>query len=271
MSMASPALGLVGNVELSLTLQRRLVIGGVGALTPVLLSLAVVDLRTTLQSADTIAIVGYLARVVALFCIGALTAWLHKQELDERKLFQLGMVGPALLTTMLNGSQINPAPGSSAPVERRAAVSSFFVAPLYAQQQGRPVYSFDEEPPRPSAMKRFLRGFVGLAHHGPYFVALQEEGFQDADRAFRRADQVRRLDGDFENARVFRSPVPGGGYVVALGSWVDHDDAIEIEEEAREEKLQTIVFTRLTATAALSAPQRPAPRPSAQQRAVRSR
>ena len=164
--------------EPKLTLQRRLVVGGLGALTPILLSLIVVDMRTLLQAAhDPVEVIGYLARVVRLFGVGALTAWLHKQEIDERKLFQLGMIGPALLTTMLNGAKVpglSDSPGLSAPVvespERApghgngtVGFSAFFVTPLYAQQEQAPIYSFAEEPPPPSTVKRFLHGFFGTS------------------------------------------------------------------------------------------------------------
>jgi hypothetical protein len=251
-----------------LTLGRRLLLGGLGALTPILLSLVVVDMRTLMQKADDpVEVVGYLARVIGLFGVGALTAWLHKQEFDERKLFQLGMIGPALLTTMLNGAKVPPPSSSSftapvveapgkMPVQGPVGLSSFLVAPLAAQEHRAPrqIYSFEDEPPPPSTFQRFLNGFWGTSSgRGNYFVVLDEGSFSTSDEAFRRLAQVQRLDTDFQrNAKVFSGPAADGRFVVVLGGWLDSARLRKVVEDAAEEGVPVLVFTRTAAAKALA-------------------
>jgi len=53
-----------------------------------------------------IALFGYGLRTLLLFYLGGLVAFLHKDEHSPFKLFQLGIVAPALITAFINGKNI---------------------------------------------------------------------------------------------------------------------------------------------------------------------
>lgn len=52
--------------------RTRFMIAGLGGITPVLLSLVVIDLETLLLDVTPLAVVSYLIRVLALFAVGGL-------------------------------------------------------------------------------------------------------------------------------------------------------------------------------------------------------
>lgn len=105
-------------------------IAGLGGITPVLLSLVVIDLETLLLDVTPLAVVSYLIRVLALFAVGGLVGWLHKSEHDTVKLFQLGIAAPALITAAINGGRI-PLPEKLSDPHGRPSAS--LVSPAYAQ------------------------------------------------------------------------------------------------------------------------------------------
>src|SRR5262245_53573172 len=88
---------------------RKVLIGGFGALTPIVLNLLIVDLETVWLKVTVFAALGYFIRVVTLFYLGGMFAWLHKREDNPVKLFELGIVAPALVTGVLNGAAAKPA------------------------------------------------------------------------------------------------------------------------------------------------------------------
>src|SRR5262245_17192775 len=92
---------------LCLPYKRKVVIGGLGALTPIIISLLVVDLGVVFKGVTTVVFLTYTIRVLVLFYLGALVACLHKDENDQLKLFELGIAAPALLTVLINGAQLS--------------------------------------------------------------------------------------------------------------------------------------------------------------------
>lgn len=90
----------------TLTIRERLMIGGLGALTPVMANLLVVDLKHVLAEAELYSILGYIIRCSVLFVIGVVVAYLHDDETNKVKMFQFGMGAPAMLLVGLNGSQV---------------------------------------------------------------------------------------------------------------------------------------------------------------------
>ncbi|MBI4420626.1 MAG: carboxypeptidase-like regulatory domain-containing protein [Gemmatimonadetes bacterium] len=101
--------------------KRKALLGGIGALTPLILNLLVVDIATVLSGLEPLVVVGYAIRVGVLFFVGALWASLHKTETDPKKLFQLGIVAPAMIVGVING--LNARPGSGESSERRVAAA----------------------------------------------------------------------------------------------------------------------------------------------------
>jgi hypothetical protein len=77
-----------------------------------LISIAILDhsvLANYIADLDAKAfeLAGYGFRVVALFALGGLWAYFHRTEADPLKLFQLGIVAPAMITGMINASNLS--------------------------------------------------------------------------------------------------------------------------------------------------------------------
>jgi hypothetical protein len=86
---------------------RAGVFGALGALVPLIASLVVADVGR-LADVDTAVIVGYVLRSLGLMFLGAIAVALQEVT-DFRQALQLGMVAPALITSMINGSAIQKA------------------------------------------------------------------------------------------------------------------------------------------------------------------
>lgn len=84
----------------------KFLLGGLGALAPILASFAILDHETIKHyfEESTMKLAGYSFRIIVLFTLGGIWAFLHKSEEDPIKLFQLGIVGPALITGMINAN-----------------------------------------------------------------------------------------------------------------------------------------------------------------------
>ena len=85
---------------------KKIFIGGLGALTPIIMNLLVVDFNILLVNLTTFALIGYLIRVVVLFYLGGLVSYLHKDEKSPLKVFEFGIIAPALLTALINANNV---------------------------------------------------------------------------------------------------------------------------------------------------------------------
>ena len=90
--------------------------------------------------------------VLSLFVIGGLWAWMHKTETDPRKLFQLGIVAPAMITAMMNTANMNVKDG-----EQHAFDLSFsIVSTAYAAHTSDKAKTTQTLSP----LDKFIRGFL---------------------------------------------------------------------------------------------------------------
>lgn len=80
----------------------RVVVAGMGALTPTLLSFLTADMQVLFTGLTVFLAVGYLLRAGVLFALGGLVGYLYKDESSPLKLFQLGVATPALLTIFIS-------------------------------------------------------------------------------------------------------------------------------------------------------------------------
>lgn len=145
---------------------KKFLLGGVGGLAPVLVSIAVADSGTiaaALQSIDlghnAYLVLGYAVRVIVLFVVGGVWAYMHRTETDPGKIFQLGLVAPAMISSVISAAQVPRDHNVTAPI---AAIEEFFVPPAHAQVQPAPT-------PQPGTVNRpvtsgwssFIKGLTG--------------------------------------------------------------------------------------------------------------
>jgi hypothetical protein len=101
----------------------KFALGGIGAVVPTALSLIVVDLEPVLAHMTLFAALGLVVKVVLLFAIGGLWAWLHKQESQRLRVFELGIVAPAMILSVSNGLKVGgPGGGPIAGLESMAEI-----------------------------------------------------------------------------------------------------------------------------------------------------
>lgn len=92
-----------------MTSHKRFLLGGSGALMPVLVSFLAVDIGAALNSEfylTTANMVGIAIRYVILFIIGGVIAYLHEDEHKPFKLFELGIAAPALITSLITAQGV---------------------------------------------------------------------------------------------------------------------------------------------------------------------
>jgi len=229
----------------SLTMKQKIALGGVGALTPILLNLAVVD-APTLSNVTLAVIAGYVLKVVILFYVGGMTAALHRKEEDPIRIFELGIVAPALLTTLINGAyrEKHNYESPSQPAAVSDALKWLLPSELVAAEttnQPRTVYSFHQAPPEPLA-QQFLRGLVGqTTTRGPWFVCIRptELGLAAAEAMVN--DLRSRYD---VSARIYHadggpSSRPGA-YTVVVADWTNDATARAIGQNLRDKGVPNV-------------------------------
>jgi hypothetical protein len=136
---------------------KRFLYGGAGALAPLLVSLALVDIDVlsgylaNIDHGGIYRVTGYGVQFVALFVIGGLWAAMHRSECDPRKLFQLGLVAPAMITAMLNAGNVQSTQQTSWLSDSFAIVST---AHAQSVEQAAPVVA------EPTPLEQFLDGLL---------------------------------------------------------------------------------------------------------------
>ncbi len=231
---------------------KKIMIGGLGALTPVIMNLLVVDLDVLLVKVTFLAFLGYFIRVVVLFYLGGITAFLHKKENSAVKIFELGIVAPALITAMINAGNIEV----PKVVDGTASVSISFVSPAYAQPTEEPREEPREEPmeqpveestgeireeskedrkmktfslPEESPVQQLWRGLTGSSPKKVWFViAGSHQKLKDA------REQVKQIAEEKEGltAEIFDPYGENPYYAVVIGANLEYKEAQKIRQDA---------------------------------------
>jgi hypothetical protein len=94
--------------------RRRFWIGAVGGTAPSLLNLALVDATNLLRTPEPVLLASYLIRVAVLLSLGGLWAWLHHREIEPAKVFELGLLAPAMVMVAMNASNVPKPPQAAA-------------------------------------------------------------------------------------------------------------------------------------------------------------
>ncbi len=114
-----------------MTPKKRFLLGGGGALMPVLVSLLAIDIGAALSDGNTFSTgnsIGLAIRYIVLFIVGGVVAYLHEDEKKSFKLFELGIAAPALITSLITAQGIvgNPTPGNNSEASRISFIDSAY-------------------------------------------------------------------------------------------------------------------------------------------------
>jgi hypothetical protein len=178
-------------------LGKRLFTGCLGALAPILVNLYVVDLQTTLANLLPLEAVSYAVRVLALCISACVIVYLNNDEMRPAKLFQLGIMAPAMLTSMLNGAVIaNKTPSS----------------------------------PTTTPPAQILKGLVGITPN-QWFVVVGSYG--SAEAVVDDAKQINtRFPGKYQLQFCSPTTVPNSPYRVVIAQYMTYPDATKVKNNA---------------------------------------
>jgi hypothetical protein len=204
--------------------RQKILIGALGAATPLALNLVVVDLLT-LSSPTVLTAAGYAIRVAALIGLGTFIVFLNLDEERRLRIFQLGLAAPALVTALLNGFN-----------QRSLLQAQVFVSPTVSAVLSEPIaYAAAGDPARQFAIRRetsgeqVWRGLTGSRSDRLWFVIARREPSRDAAEAAR--DRINRTIYGF-NAEVFEPYQGHGGWCVVIGEGLTRVEAGRLRERA---------------------------------------
>lgn len=174
-----------------MSVMQRFFIACLGALTPIITNLLVVDLNTTLNNLHVIDGITYSIRLIALCLAACIVVFLDSDESRPAKLFQLGIMAPALLTSLINGAAISirantqaPASVASAPPQKMGF--SLLTAPAYAESMPKaappassPLTISSKNclvPAELSTTQQVLKGLIGLVPDNKWYIVVGSYG-----------------------------------------------------------------------------------------------
>jgi hypothetical protein len=201
--MATVATGLTSLG--SLALGPKLVVGGLGGITPLVLH-AYFEVDSLLVTFASVVAIGYVLKALLLFFLGAAVAFIQKNETSLQQIFVIGISAPAILTAAIAGNQLREEKRNNSAPQRPPATSARFApgsdfqfnlpddfyaetarvdgtggkvagrsSPAFAAQaqanpcanpNALPVFALPEE----TTAEQVRRGFLGLAPTRVWFV-----------------------------------------------------------------------------------------------------
>jgi len=229
--------------------RTRLIIGGIGGIAPIIISLLVVDLNSLINDLQTMDAIGLAVRCTVLIFIGALIGYLHQDESEPFKVFQLGIAAPALLTTAINGYGVI---GPNATLKEMKAENTQqnnnwsvpFIASAYAAEVKTNTYKYINsnafQESKISNIKRFMRGLIGkkiTSKGDDWFVIVGSH--TNPEKAKR---QVARLDKKNFLVKVFQPANGSRHYAVVIGSNLSESEAVSLRKKAVQKGLPKDIY-----------------------------
>src|SRR5580765_4425884 len=204
--------------------RTKLLIGALGAATPLAINLIVVD-QLALSSPTALTVLGYAIRVLALVGLGVFVVVRNLDEEQPARLFQLGLAGPALITALLNGMNqrsLIQSQSLASPTSR-----AFLSMPVvYAASASQPRQF---ELPQETSGEQIWRGLTGGRSDRVWFVIVRRTTTRGAAEA--ATDWINRTIYGF-HAEVFEPYRGRGDWCVVIGEGLTHAEAQRLKGQA---------------------------------------
>lgn len=227
--------------------RHKIMIGGLGALTPLMVNLLALDLEVLLVNLTLLVSLGYLIRVVVLFYLGGLVAFLHKNENSRIKLFELGIVAPALIISLLNARQAYvpkpPVQPHSTPV-----TSAIFIPSAYAQttqKEELETFPLPKETqieeieifslPKETRMQQLWRGLTGSIPKNVWFTIVGSHlALKDARQQVQQIIHLQQTAAGLTDftPKVYAPYEANPYYTAVIGANLTYEEAQEFQREA---------------------------------------
>jgi hypothetical protein len=206
-----------------LTVREKLMLGAIGAVTPLAVNLLIVD-HLALANLTILTLAGYLIRVLVLIGLGSLVVYLNIDEGNRMRVFQLGLAAPALLTALINGANQRSLMQSQQFVTPRS--DAIFTAVLHAQETERPRQFVI---PRETKSEQVWRGLSGSRSDRVWFVIAKREPTREA--ALASADKIRRTVQGYQ-PEVYEPYEGRGSWSVVIGAGLTRAEAMDLRQKA---------------------------------------
>lgn len=153
-----------------MTSRERFLLGAAGAVSPSLINILIIDATAILADLTILVALAYALRLLVLSVVGGAWASLQGGTADSRaRAFQLGIVAPAIIVSLVNGSQVPRstawwAPPSVAAAERPAACR---------RPAGERPLVWIFAPPSETPYEQAKRGLTGRPSERTWFVIVR--------------------------------------------------------------------------------------------------
>ena len=207
---------------------QRFIIGGIGGLAPVLMFLVAVDWERYVVDASTLKVIGYCVRVIVLFFIGGFVAYLHGDEEQPFKLFEVGLGAPALIAGYITTSLVPSLPSTSNQGDH-ANASFSIIASAYAQPKSTTDNIKRFTLPALSPAAEFFEGFLGSQPKNVWFVIVGSH--LHVEDAIAQANRINDKYHEFK-AAVYEPYGNNPYYAVVIGANLTQSEAKDLREKA---------------------------------------
>jgi hypothetical protein len=172
---------------------EKIMIGGIGALTPTIVNLLVVDVKAIMLDITTLVVAVYLLKVIAYFFVGGFVAYLHTDEQNRVKLFELGIMAPAMVMLLVNGAQREVQQTAAITKESPEVALAVVWSPPVTHAEDTLIVPLTPAPkdratrdsmlnvvevfalPKESTLEQIKRGFLGSTTNRIYFVVVAKD------------------------------------------------------------------------------------------------
>jgi len=207
--------------------KTRIAIGAIGGISPIIISLLVVDIVQLFNETGLMDGIGLGIRFFVLIFIGGMVGYLHNQEEEPFKLFQLGIAAPALLTTAINGNSI----ANQTLMKEHSAASEyhFFIKSAHAADTNYKNLS-DFKDPQINNAQLFLRGLIGTKLFSDkedwYVIIGSHKNIKNAKA------QVASVKAKKYKAKIYEPTSGSKYYSVVIGANLDLERAEKLKAQA---------------------------------------
>jgi hypothetical protein len=175
-----------------------------------------------------------IVRLFGLCAAACVIVYLNSDEFRPVKLFQLGIMAPALITQLLNGvAVINKTPSS--PTTPAVHAGWLFIPQANAQPaaapQVAPTVRDCTKPEDPSVSQQILKGLVGITPGNQWFIVVGSYG--TAEAALSDAHELNaRFPGKYHPEICGPTTVPNSPYRVVIAQYLTYPDAANVKNAA---------------------------------------
>jgi hypothetical protein len=197
---------------------QKCVLGGLGGVSPLIVNILAIDYHVTFTDFSINVALGYLLRVLILFFVGGLIAYLHNEN-NKIRIFEIGIIAPAILIGYINGS-------SALKVSSNVVGELICVSTIYAQTSTDIPEKISV--PKESGLQQFQRGLFGSkANINDSLVIVGKS--MDIEKIRDLKDQLTNAY-KMNDLKIFESSKTPNMFYLSAGSYVNEQNGNDIEK-----------------------------------------